>query len=120
MLQVQQDKTRHIKVDFHLLQNKKKNCRHKQAMKETWSDDSDFSSSDDKDHVADMCLMAIKSDNDVLFLDDESGLSYDEPHDAFESLYDEFKKLDHKYSSLKKQLCMFTCWKRCIGKENMH
>jgi hypothetical protein len=67
MLQVQQDKTRHIKVDFHLLQNKKKNCRHKQAMKETWSDDSDFSSSDDKDHVADMCLMAIKSDNDVLF-----------------------------------------------------
>jgi hypothetical protein len=53
--------------------------------------------------------MAIKSDNDVLFLDDESGLSYDEPHDAFESLYDEFKKLDHKYSSFKKQLCMFTC-----------
>jgi hypothetical protein len=45
--------------------------------------------------------MAIKSDNDVLFLDDESDLSYDEPHDAFESLYDGFKKLGHKYSSLK-------------------
>jgi hypothetical protein len=36
------------------------------------------------------------------FLDDESDLCYDELRDAFESLYDEFKKLGHKYSSLKK------------------
>jgi hypothetical protein len=35
-------------------------------------------------------------------------------------LYDEFKKLYHKYSSLKKKSCMFTCWKRCIRKESMH
>jgi len=103
------NKTRHIKVDFHLLQNKKKNCHHKQLMKATWSDDSNSSSSDDEDHVANMCFMAIKSDNDVLSLDDEYDLSYDELHDEFESLYDGFKKLGHKYSSLKKQLCMFTC-----------
>jgi hypothetical protein len=35
-------------------------------------------------------------------------------------LYDEFKKLYHKYSSLKKKSCMFTCWKICIRKESMH
>jgi hypothetical protein len=86
-------------------------------MKETWSDDSDFSSSDDKDHVADMCLMAIKSDNDVLFLDDESDLSYDEPHDAFESLYDGFKKLGHKYSSLKNNYACLLVEKDALEKK---
>jgi len=49
-----------------------------------------------------MCFKVIESDNEVFFLDDESDLSYDELRDAFESLYDEFKKLGHKYSSLKK------------------
>jgi hypothetical protein len=70
-------------------------------MKVTWSDDLDSSSSDDKDHVANICFMAIDIDNKVLSSDDKSKLSYDELHDAFESLYDEFKNLGHKYSSLK-------------------
>jgi hypothetical protein len=73
------------------------------------SDDSDFSSRDDEEYVANMDFMAIESDNEVLFSDDESDLSYYELHDTFESLYDEFKKLYHKYSSLKKKSCMFTC-----------
>ncbi|KAJ6886277.1 hypothetical protein NC651_026838 [Populus alba x Populus x berolinensis] len=35
-------------------------------MKATWSDDSDSSSSDDEEHVANMCFMAIESDNNAL------------------------------------------------------
>jgi hypothetical protein len=68
-------------------------------MKVILSDDSDFSSRDDKEYVVNMDFMAIESDNKVLFSDDESNLSYYELHDTFESLYDEFKKLYHKYSS---------------------
>ncbi|KAJ6882365.1 hypothetical protein NC651_028836 [Populus alba x Populus x berolinensis] len=55
-----------------------------------------------------MCFIAIKSENKVHFLNDESDLSYNELHDAFESLYDEFRKLSSKYSSLKKiHICLF-------------
>ncbi|KAJ6884681.1 hypothetical protein NC652_031628 [Populus alba x Populus x berolinensis] len=46
--------------------------------------------------------MAIKSDNKVLSLDDESDLSYYKLHNVHESLYNEFKKPCHKYNSLKK------------------
>ncbi|KAJ6868458.1 hypothetical protein NC651_033509 [Populus alba x Populus x berolinensis] len=49
-----------------------------------------------------MCFMAIKHNNKVISLDDESNLSYDELYDAFESLYNEFKTLGYKSSSLKK------------------
>lgn len=35
-------------------------------------------------------------------MDDESNLSYNELHDAFKILYDEYKKLGPKYNSLKK------------------
>ena len=45
--------------------------------------------------------MTIKSDNKVISLDDEFDLSYNEFHDAFETLYDEYKKLGSKYSLLK-------------------
>jgi len=50
--------------------------------------------------------MEIKSDNEVLSLDDESDLSYNELHDVFETLYDEYKKFSSKYSLLKKTLLL--------------
>jgi hypothetical protein len=78
-------------------------------MKVILSDDSDFSSRDDEEYVVNMDFIVIESDNKVLFSDDESDLSYYELHDTFESLDDEFKKLYHKYSSLKKKSYMFTC-----------
>jgi len=53
-----------------------------------------------------MCFMEIKSDNEVLSLDDESDLSYNELHDVFETLYDEYKKFSSKYSLLKKTLLL--------------
>jgi hypothetical protein len=37
--------------------------------------------------------MAVERENKVQYLDDESDPTYDELHDVFESLYDEFKKL---------------------------
>jgi len=58
-------------------------------VKETWSDDSNSSSSDEEKHVANMCFMIIKSDNKVLSSDDEFDIIYNELHDSFESLYDE-------------------------------
>jgi len=77
-------------------------------MKTTWRDDSDSSSSGKEEHVANMCFMAIEIDNDVLFSDDKSDLSYNELHDVFETLYDEYNKLGSKYSLLKKNTYMFT------------
>jgi len=47
----------------------------------------------------------------------ESDFSYNELHDAFETFYDEYKKLGTKYSLLKKEPCMFTCWEKYIKKE---
>jgi hypothetical protein len=81
------------------------------------SDDLDSSSSDDKDHVINICFMAIEIDNEVLSLNDQSKLSYDELHDAFESLYDEFKKLGHKYSSLKKSYACLLVEKYALEKQ---
>ena len=40
------DKTGHIKINYPLFKNKKKNHYHKREMKATWSDDLDSSSSD--------------------------------------------------------------------------
>jgi hypothetical protein len=51
--------------------------------------------------------MAIEIDNDVLFSDDKSDLSYNELHDVFETLYDEYKKLGSKYSLLKKTMHVY-------------
>jgi hypothetical protein len=81
---------RYIKVDYYILQNKKKSYHHKKAMKITWSNDSDFSSNNEEEHVANMCLIGIENDNEVLFSDDEPDLSYNKLCDAFEKLYDEF------------------------------
>ncbi|KAJ6964309.1 hypothetical protein NC652_002552 [Populus alba x Populus x berolinensis] len=67
-----------------------------------------------------MCFMAIESENDVLYLDDEFDLSYDELHDAFESLYNGFKKLGYKYSSLKKIYACLLVEKKYIKKEGMN
>ena len=58
-------------------------------MKATWSDYSQSSSSDDEEHVANICFMVIKSDNEVVSSDDESSLSYNELNETFETLYDE-------------------------------
>ena len=86
-------------------------------MKGTWSNDSNSSSSDDEDHVVNICFMVIESENDVLFLDDEFDVSYDELHDAFESLYNGFKKLGHKYSSLKKIYACLLVEKNALEKK---
>ena len=34
-------------------------------MKDTWSDNSDSRSSDEEEHIANMCIMAIESENQV-------------------------------------------------------
>ncbi|KAJ6994130.1 hypothetical protein NC653_017070 [Populus alba x Populus x berolinensis] len=89
------NKTRHVKVDCLLLQNKKKNLHHKIAMKAIWSDGWDSSSSDEEKQVANICFMTIKSKNRIQSMDDEL-------NDVFVSLYYEFKKLDSKYNILKR------------------
>ena len=82
------------------------------------SDDLDSSSSDDKDHVTNICFMAIEIDKEVFSLNDQSKLSYDELHDAFEKArYDEFKKLGHKYSSLKKSYACLLVEKYALEKQ---
>jgi agmatine/peptidylarginine deiminase len=96
------NKTGHIKVDCPFFQNKKKNPHHKQVMKAIWSNNSNFSSIDDKEHVVNICFMAIERENEVISSNDESDLFYNELHDAFKTLYDEYKKLGSKYSILKK------------------
>jgi agmatine/peptidylarginine deiminase len=71
-------------------------------MKAIWSNNSNFSSIDDKEHVVNICFMAIERENEVISSNDESDLFYNELHDAFKTLYDEYKKLGSKYSILKK------------------
>jgi agmatine/peptidylarginine deiminase len=110
----------YTKVDCLFFQNKNKNRHHKKAMKATWSDDSNPSSSDEKEFMANMCFMAIKNENELQSLDDESDPTYDELHDAFESLYDEFKKLGSKYSTLKKNYTCLLIKKKNFRKESLH
>jgi len=43
-----------------------------------------------------MRFKTIESKNEVQSLDDESNPTYNEFHDTFESLYDEFKKVKFK------------------------
>ena len=40
-------------------------------MKATWSDDLNYSSSDEEEQVENMCFMAIESGNEVYSLDDK-------------------------------------------------
>ena len=65
-------------------------------MKAIWSNNSNSSSIDDKEHVVNICFMAIERENEVISSNDESDVFYNELHDAFE------KKLGSKYSILKK------------------
>ena len=59
-------------------------------MKTSWSDDSDFSLSNEEEHVANMCFIGIENDNEILSSYDEPDLYYNKLCDAFEKLYDEF------------------------------
>jgi agmatine/peptidylarginine deiminase len=72
-------------------------------MKAIWSNNSNSSSIDDKEHVVNICFMAIERENEVISSNDESDVFYNELHDAFETLYDEYKRLGSKYSILKKK-----------------
>lgn len=101
------NKVGHIKTDCPLLQMKKKNRFQKKVLKATWSDDSDSSSNDEEEHVANMCFMAIESENEVQSSDDESDPSYIELYEQLENLYVEYKKLGSKYSTLKRNhICL--------------
>jgi len=85
----------------------KKNYHHKQAMKVTWSDDSNSTLGNEEEHVAKICFMAIESDIEVQSSDDKSNLFYNELHDAFETFYDEYKNLGSNYNSLKKSYACY-------------
>ncbi|KAJ6895286.1 hypothetical protein NC651_021704 [Populus alba x Populus x berolinensis] len=68
-------------------------------MKAIWSNNSDSSLCDDEEHVVNICFMAIERENEVISSNDEFDLFYNELHDAFETLYDEYKKLGSKVCS---------------------
>jgi hypothetical protein len=61
--------------------------------------------------------MVIESDNEELFSDDESDVSYNKLHNAFETLYDEYKKLGSKYSLLKKNHACLLVKKNTLEKK---
>lgn len=50
-------------------------------------------------------------------MDDESKPTYDELYEALESLYDQFKKLGSKYSSLKKNYACLLIEKETLEKK---
>ena len=70
-------------------------------MKAIWSNNSNSSSINDKEHVVNICFMAIERENEVISSNDESDLFYNELHDAFE------KKLGSKYSILKRTMHVY-------------
>jgi hypothetical protein len=53
-------------------------------------------------------------------LDNESNPTYDELDDALELLYDEFKKLGSKYSTLKNNYAYLIVDKKNFRKESLH
>lgn len=62
--------------------------------------------------------MTIEIDNNVLFSNDKSDLSYKELHDVFETLYNKYKKLGSKYSLLKKKHACLLIEKNTLEKKN--
>jgi hypothetical protein len=60
----------------------------------------------------------IESDNEVISLNDEFDLSYNELHDAFKILYDEYKKLGSEYSLLKKNHACLLVEKHTLEKKH--
>ncbi|KAJ6880597.1 hypothetical protein NC652_033817 [Populus alba x Populus x berolinensis] len=67
-----------------------------------------------------MFFMTIKSDNKVISLDDEFDLPYNEFHNTFETLYDEYKKLGSKYSLLKQNHACLLVEKDTLKRRSMH
>nr|CAN75835.1 hypothetical protein VITISV_004967 [Vitis vinifera] len=69
-------------------------------MMKTWSESEDESFEEEKEkEVANMCSMAIDELDEV-----KSNISYEDIHDAFEELYEDFEKLGLKNVSLKKKV----------------
>ena len=65
----------------------------------TWSESEDeFSSKEKEKEVVNMCFMAIDELDEVNF-----NVSYEDIHDAFEELYEDFEKLSLKNISFKKK-----------------
>ena len=66
----------------------------------TWSESEDESFEEENEkEVANMCSMAIDELDEV-----KSNISYEDIHDAFEELYEDFEKLGLKNVSLKKKV----------------
>ena len=96
-------KPRHIRSECPLLNKLKK------AMVATW-DDSDEETSDDEEHqeMTNLALMAIKEES-FDELDEVSDLpTYDELHNAFKELHDEWIKISKKNAYLKKKMLELT------------
>ena len=69
-------------------------------MMATWSDCEDESSKKENEkEVANMCFMAIDELDEV-----NSNISYEDIHDSFEELYEDFEKLGLKNTFLKKNV----------------
>ena len=89
----------HIKYDCSLYKSEAKK-RKKKAMMATSSESEDESSKEEKEkEVANMFFMVINELNEV-----NSNISDENIHDAFEELYEDFKKLGLKNVSLKKKV----------------
>ncbi|KAG2669880.1 hypothetical protein I3760_14G056800 [Carya illinoinensis] len=94
-------KSGHIKPDCPLL--KKDRNKGKKAMKVIWDDDSSSSDSEASNgESTNVCLMA-KDDIEVTNLDNIEDLSCEELQNVLEDVYEEFEKLDIKYTALKKK-----------------
>ena len=69
-------------------------------MMATWSDSEDESSKKENEkEVANMCFMAIDELDEV-----NSNISYEDIHDSFEELYEDFEKLGLKNTFLKENV----------------
>ena len=89
----------HIKYDCLLYKSEAKK-RKKKAMMAIWIESEDESSEEEKEkEVANMFFMEINELNEV-----NSNISDENIHDAFEELYEDFKKLGLKNVSLKKKV----------------
>ncbi|RVW25905.1 hypothetical protein CK203_111332 [Vitis vinifera] len=89
----------HIKYDCPFYKSEAKR-RKKKTMMATWSESEDeFSSKEKEKEVVNMCFMAIDELDEVNF-----NISYEDIHDAFEELYEDFEKLGSKNAFLKKKV----------------
>jgi hypothetical protein len=63
--------------------------------------------------------MTIKNENEVQSLNDEFNLTYYKLYHTLESLYDEFKKLGSRYSTLKKNYTCLLVEKKSLWKRKL-